>query len=348
MTSTDLAQINVRPRVNIDGTPMANMGEAALALQIHLPRRGMASAELRLLNWGGIEAAPDFVFQSLRLGSTIEIILGESSDTPSFSGEITALEERYGDGAPQLVILAEDALHHLARGRENRAFEDMSLDDVVSQIANEGGLQSEVQVSQTSDVWLQVNESNLAFLLRQLAPYDVGLRIEDGQLRVKDDEQDSDPLTVDPADNADKIRIIADLNHQPLEVAVNGFNLTTDDVVVATSDSLTPAASGQSATDILGDLGWAGASLHPQPFPRSSDEGQKLAERRLRGKAWRFLHGEIICRNTPQLHAGREIELNGVSPRLSGRYRIVECYHQFDNQHGLVSRLNVQRPDWNV
>ena len=57
---------------------------------------------------------------------------------PLFMDVVTALEERYGDGAPQLVILAEDPLHKLARSRASRVFENKGLADVVRGDASRG------------------------------------------------------------------------------------------------------------------------------------------------------------------------------------------------------------------
>ncbi len=349
MPSTEnLALVNVRPRVSIDGNMRGNMDEAALGMQVHLPRVGMANAELRLLNWGPTNTGqPDFLFQDIRLGSRIELFLGESADNPIFRGEITAIEERYGDGAPQIVILAEDALHRLARQRHNRVFEQMSLDEVIRQIANEASLQTNVNVSTTTGTWLQVNESNFAFLVRQLIHYDVGLRIEDNQLRVRDDEPDPQPVTLDPGSNAINIRLIADLNHLPRQVSVKGYNLDHDSTADGTATSISPPPGGRAGTALLGELGWEGESTLPHPFVRTQQEAETLANRQFRLRANRFIHGEIICRDTIGLRSGREIQLNDVSPRLAGRYRVMECWHQFDNSNGLRTRIRVQRPDWN-
>lgn len=347
MPSTNAPSLqNVRPRINIDGSDRANMGEAALAMQIHLPRIGMASAELRLLNWGPTGSGqPDFLFQDIRLGSRIELRLGETAESAAFSGEITAMEERYGDGAPQLVILAEDLLHRLARQRHNRVFEHMSLDDVIRQIANEANLQNDINVSSSSGTWLQVNESNLAFLMRQLAPYDVSLRLENGQLRVRDDETDPEPVALDPG-TATNIRIIADLNRQPLQVKVGGYSLESDSEANGSASSISPAPGGQTGAALLNDLGWQGESTLPHPFANTQQEAETLATRQFRQRASRFLHGEIVCQGNTALKSGREIQLNDVSPKLAGRYRVMECWHQFDMAHGLRTRLHVQRPDW--
>jgi len=346
-STNDLPLSNVRPRISIDGNVRANLGEAALAMLIHQPRIGMASAELRLLNWGlSGSGQPDFLFQDIHPGSRIELFLGESADSAAFSGDITAIEERYGDGAPQLVILAEDLLHRLARQRYNRVFEAMSLDDVISQIAGEANLQTDINVSSGSGNWFQVNESNLAFLMRQLAPYDVGLRLQNGQLRVRDDEPDAEPVALDLGSTLN-IRIIADLNHQAREVSVKGYSLENDSEADSSATGITPAPSGQTGTSLLAELGWEGKSILPHPFARTQQEAEALAKKQFRQRASRFLHGEIVCQGNSNLKSGREIQLNEVSPRLAGRYRVMECWHQFDNSHGLRTRIRVQRPDWN-
>lgn len=347
MPSTDQAPFqSVRPRISIEGAERANLGEAALALQIHLPRTGMSHAELRVLNWGPTESGqPDFLFQGLRLGNRIEIRLGESSDAVAFAGEITAIEERYGDGAPQIVLLAEDALHRLARQRRNRVFEDMSLNDVIQQIAGEANLQSDVNVASGRDTWLQANESNLAFLLRQLARYDVALRLHDGRLRARDDEADPQPVQLGAA-SAHHIRLVADLNQLPGEVTVQGYSLASDSTVSSQQSQLSPAPAGESGTALLSQLGWEGASILPHPFARSQQEAEELAKRQFRQRAQRFLHGEIVCAGNARLRSGSEVELSEVSPRLAGRYRVLECWHQFDAAQGLRTRIRVHRPDW--
>ena len=44
------------------------------------------------------------------VGDTLQIAFGLAQQKTVFKGEITGIEERYGDGVPQLVLLAEDAL----------------------------------------------------------------------------------------------------------------------------------------------------------------------------------------------------------------------------------------------
>lgn len=348
MPSISAPIVSARPRVRVDGSDRPALGEAAAALSVHLPASGMASAELRVINWGPSDGgAPGYPFQDLRLGSRIELLLGETAESAVFAGDITALEERYGDGAPQLVILAEDGLHKLARSRASRVFENKGLADVVREVANDAGLQADVSVDAGSADWLQHNESHLAFLLRVLGPHDIPLRMQGGRLRARPEEADANPVRIDGNNNARRIRIIADLNRQPREVLADGYNLTSDDAASGSSSALSPAPAGRTAAATLAELGWDGRSPRPHPFPRSQAEADSLAQGAFRRDAQRFLHGEIVCTGTPELGVGREVDLTGVSPRLAGRYRIAECWHHFDNAQGLTTRLRVERPDWN-
>jgi len=347
LSVTERAVISARPRLRVDGEARPSLGEAVLAAQVRLPLAGMAGAEVRLLNWGTGDRGADFPFQDLRPGSRLELLLGEQSEAPVFAGEITALEERYGEGAPQLVVLAEDALHRLARRRASRAFEDASLDDVVRRVARDAGLDADVNVSAATGTWHQLNESDLAFLLRLLGPHDVSPRLQDGRLRARDEEADPEPAGLDPARNARAVRVVADLNRQPRRVAVHGYNLASDAAADGEASALRPAPEGETAAALLEDLGWEGESVLPHPFAGTQAEADNLAERGFRRHALGFLHGEVLCEGDPTLRSGREVDLSGVSPRLAGRYRVVDCQHRFDASQGYRTRLKVQRPDWN-
>ena len=108
--------------------------------------------------------------------------------------------------------------HRLARRRANRAFEDQSLDDVIRSIASDAGLQADVQAGSDQATWLQNNESDLAFLLRQLEPRDIGLRLQDGRLRARDDEADPRPARLTVGANAEKIRALGVIKRAAAEV----------------------------------------------------------------------------------------------------------------------------------
>lgn len=344
LPSTSTPLVSARPRLRIDGREMPALDGALIDASVHLPAHGMAHAEVTVGNWG---TQPDgqigFAFQGLRLGSELAI---EFNGERCFSGQITALEERYGDGAPRLVLLAEDALHRLARQRGSRTWEAQSLDALLQAVATEAGLRSDVRADGAERDWLQHNESLLAFAMRLLAPLALPLRVEGDTLRVRPEEADPQPLRLDAGGNARAVRLIADLAQQPRAAVAPGFDLAAGEPVEGRAEALQPAPSGQTAADLLATLGWGGDAIRPHPMAADAAQAEAYARGHLERTAARFLHGEIVCVDATRLRGGREVELTGVSTRLAGRYRVADCWHRFDGAQGLTTRLQVQRAAW--
>lgn len=347
---TDSAFVSTRPRFKLSGQSRADLEQALTGMVINLPLHGCAHGELRLTNWGILEGGqePDFVLDDIALGAELEIQMGQDAPVTLFKGEITALEERYGEGAPTLVLLVQDKLHRLARSRHCRSFEDQSPDDLVQSIAGEAGLQADVNLATLTATWHQLNESDLAFLLRMAGRFEIGLRLVGNTLRAKPEETDPNPLPLSAQDSALKVRLIADLNHQSTESSVSGYNLADDASADFTAGAMTPAPGGTTAASTLIELSWAGAETVPQPFARSIAEAEAYAKAHFRRQGKRFIQGEIVCQGEPTLTSGREIDLSGVSPRLRGIYQIVHCVHRFDNASGFETHLRVNRGGWQL
>lgn len=345
MPSTELPLVSARLQLQVDGRADAALDAALQDAVVHLPADGMAHAELSVANWGTPAGggAVGYLFSNLRLGSALVV---EAGGQRCFSGEITALEERYGDGPPRLVLLAEDALHRLARQRESRAWTALSLDDLLRELAGRAGLRADVQADGTARDWLQHNESALAFAQRLLAPLALPLRLQDGALRARPEAADPSPLALDAAGRAQEVRLIADLAQQPRAALAQGFDIAAGDAVQGRADQLQPAPSGETAGQLLARLGWGGDAIRPHPLPRDSAQAQAYARGHFGRQAGQFVHGEIVCVDGTALRGGREVELSGVSPRLQGRYRVADCWHRFDARQGLTTRLKVERADW--
>jgi hypothetical protein len=48
----------------------------------------------------------------------------------------------------------------------------------------------------------------------------------------------------------------------------------------------------------------------------------------------------------PRLRSGREVSLSGVSPRMTGTYRVEHCVHSFDLTSGYRTRVRLCRGGW--
>lgn len=352
MNQSTSAFVSTRPGIKIDGELRDDLQEALLAMVVNLPLHGSAHAELQFSNWGRREGErePSYILSEIMLGAAVEVLIEDGSSPGQsqslFKGEITAIEEKYGEGAPLIVLLLQDKLHHLARNRHNRSFEDQSPDDLVQSIASAAGLQADAAISSLTTTWHQLNESDLAFLVRVGNRFDIGIRLEDNRLRARAEEADPDPITLNIQDSALKVRLITDLNHQPIVSQVDGYNLANADTASFRSESMTPVPAGTTAAATLNDLGWQGEEIVPQPFPGSNAEAEAYAKAAFRRQAKRFIQGEIICQGEASLKPGREIELSDVSPRLRGTYQVVHCVHRFDNNVGFETHLKVNKGGW--
>jgi len=347
----DSAVINARPAIKVDGATSTDMQDSLTGMVINLPLNGMAHAELVLTNWGPTKNAGEvsYLFQDVALGKTLEISMGEDDQHRLFKGEITALEERYGDAAPpQLYILLEDKLHRLARKRQSRVFDEKTPDDIVQAIAADAGLTADANVSSVTATFHQLNESDLAFLTRLLSSFGIAVRLVDDTLRARPEEPDAEPFELTVDNSVLAVRLIADLNHQHGKTKVMGFNTDIDEPVEHEVSSLSSPPDGTTAAQTLDQLGWPAEEIVPQPFAISSGEADAFARAHFDRQAKRFISGELRCKGEPTLRSGREIKLSGVSDRMAGVYQIVHCAHRFDNATGYETHMKVNRAGWPV
>lgn len=262
-----------------------------------------------------------------------------------FNGEITAIEERYGDGVPQIVLLAEDALHRLARHRASRPFEQLSPNAIVAQLAGEAGLQADAKLSDAPGDYNQVNESDLHFLRRLAARYAVQPRLVGTTLTCRKREALPAPVTLDAGDTLKRLRVIADLTHQPVQTTVSGWDLTANTAISGAGTTLLVPASGPTAAASVAGLGWDGNETFAFPAPATQAEATDYANAALDAQGRRFLHGDLVCGGNPDVTVGAAVSLTGVSPRLTGSYAVVACAHLFDEAAGYQTYARIERAD---
>ena len=338
--------VSPRPTLTLKGSANPDMRTALLDLAVRMPEAGMASAELRMVNWGDkTNGTPGFLFDDVALGDPITIAFGLAQQKSVFEGEITAIEERYGDGAPQLVLLAEDRLHRLARRRTNRVFEEQSPNAIVATLANDAGLGADAKLSDSPGTYHQLNESDLHFLRRLAARYGSMPRLQDGKLVCRAREALPAPVTLDAGDTLHRLRVTADLARQPVIARARGRDLVAGIALDAQADSLLVPATATTASAALGKLGWDGEAIFAVPAPATQDEADAIAAASFDAQGRRFLHGDAVCGGNPDITPGAAVTLTGVSPRLSGAYAVVSCAHLFDEATGYQTYARLERGD---
>ena len=338
------ANFAARPEVVVADQVQADLGAGLLALRIESRVEGMARCEATFAAWGdqGLRWHDRSV---LDFGKALRITLGEGV---LFDGRISGLESGFpADGPPTLTALAENRLQDLRMTRRNRAFQAVSDADVMRQIAQEHGLQPDVDLpGPTYAVLVQADRSDLAFLYDRARACGGEIWVEGTTLKARPRQRRATtPLRLRLYQGLRSFTVLADLAGQRTELVATGWDGTdgaalrehVDDGVLAdergsdtSGASILRAAFGSRE----GRLAEAGTS---------ADEVRSCAEAAYLRAARRFVTGRGIVDTDARLRVGATVSLEGLGPLFSEQYTAVEVVHLFDGASGLRTEIVVER-----
>lgn len=341
---SDRVLYSARPTLRIAGQENERMTALLLAMRMDESEGGMSRLELRFSNLasttdGGAEIAfandPD-----LRLGAEIAVYAGDA-DGPQeiFRGKITALELVYTTGdAPQLTLLAEDALQTARMARRSKVYADQSPADVVRAVAEELGLRPTLTgLDSPTGTWAQIGESDLAFLRRLLARFDAGLQIVGDELQVSPrGEVRRGEVELTMFSQLAKARVRADLANQVTQITCAGWNPVDGAAVTTQISQATHAGPGQGrgGAEVLQDA--LGARLeHIGHLALASDqEAQAVAEAAFDGRARRFVCLDGVAEGNPRLRVGTHVSVTGLTAQFDNTYYVARACHLYDLAQG--------------
>ena len=342
---------NPRPVVEVDGLRYDRVNELLLGLEMREQEGGLSALELRLSN---VASDPDggagYAFEDeseVRLGSLVTVFAGDISDPQElFRGIITGLEAEFPEaGPPELLILAEDRLQQARMARRTRTYQDMSVADIARQVAQGLGLQAEVTgLASFRTTWVQLNESDLAFLRRLLRRFDADMQIVEDRLEVAPvSEVQRQVIEMEMFHDLRSVRFIADLAHQVTEVTCDGWNPLTGQAVSARSSGVNLGPGlGRRGFDILRQA-LADRSEHVGHIPvTSDDEAQALADTVFDQRARGFVRAEGSAVGHPGIRVGSHLQLRGVSSRFENTYYVVSTHHRYDLQQGYLTDFTAE------
>ncbi len=332
-----------RPTVRVDQRSYALVNELLLGMRMTESEGGMSSLELRFSNWASdTQGGAGLAFEDnaiLALGKGIVIYAGDERNPGEiFRGLITALDADFPrSGPPELTVLAEDVLHRLRTERRSRRYEQVTIESIAQQLAQEAGLQANVDdLGDTAEDYTQLNESDLAFLRRLLARYGADVQVVGEELQISPRQavrRGLVPLQLHAALRS--ARVLADLADQVTTVTVSGWESAGGVPITASSGraDLGPG-SGRSGVDVLrGTLGERPLHLG-HLATASSGEATQIADNTLSQRARRFLTVEATTEGNAQLRVGTHVELTGLGPRFSNTYYVTRVCHRYDLVNG--------------
>lgn len=350
MSALDDLVIATRPQIKLDGQVAAWPAGALLQMVAIETEAGLASLELELLNWRAEsdEGSVGYAFEDegdLHLGTEIEVLAtvdDEAATRTLFKGRVTALEAVFPAAtAPRLVVMAEDRLAALRLSRRSERFEACSAAEVVRRVAGRHGLTPVIDrdFGPTAD-WLQLGETDLAWLRRLCSLHGRRLRLDGQRLVVEDGLQATEgepPLALSLRADLHSVRALADLAHQRTGVRVTGFDLQSGQAVDETARQPSPLpGAGRTGPELLRQA--LGEQLEPLSHHAgwSAAEARALAQQALDDRARRFvrLRGTAV-HHPARLRCGLAVDITQIGPRFSQRYIVSRVEHRFDLALGL-------------
>ena len=348
------ALYGARPTLSIDGRAEAALSDALLGLLIEETTDGLYRCEATFGNWGTTGSEADFLYFDRALfdfGKALKVEAGSGDAAGAlFDGVITGLEARFPQGSPpELVVLAEDRLQELRMTRRTRSFEDVTVADVVQQVASDHGLSPQVDLDgPTWPVLAQVNQSDLAFLRERVREVDGELWVEGSTLHAKARaRRDGGELSLTWGRRLREMNTLADLACQRTSLIARGWDRSAKDAAdhEAGEDAISPEVeSGDSGPATLKAALGERVEKIVHPMPTDPGQAQAMAEARFRQLARRFVTGAGVAEGDARIRVGGRLTLAALGPLFDGAYTVTEVRHTFDAQTGFRSRFRVERP----
>ena len=260
--SDELLYYNAIPRLEIDGQEDVMAATLLQSMEMTESEGGMSSLEMAFKNAANLEnSGNEMPFEtssntSLSLGAEIRVVSGPNHDPQEvFVGRITGLElVMDGASVPLLIVLAEDKLQTARLKRRTKLFEEMTLGDLVDAVVQESGLtvvaaELDMDIAQE----MQANETDLGFLRRICARFDVDFQIVGTELHISPRALvDRGTKQIEFGQTLTSFRGLADLAQQVSEVTLAGWDHAANAGFHVTSGAGVQAGAGQGRRGPLG------------------------------------------------------------------------------------------------
>ena len=344
------------PVFTIDGERVPSLARDCVRLEIEEGVEGLRTLRLHAFGTGaGATGPPDRMIYLdggvVDFGKQLTVSLGpDGNQQRVFDGAISAIEAVFEDGQPALVVVfAEDALMRLRMTRRLRSYTEVTDADLASAIADEHGLQAEVDVDGPPyDVVQQLNQSDLAFLRERARLVQAELWAEGRTLHLASrPRRPGTEITLVQANTLLSVRLCADLAHQRSEVAVTGYDASAADVIDewAGSDAIeAEITGGRTGPQVVEKALGASTTLRVREAALTGREAQAWAQAEMLRRARRFVSVVGTTRGTPELSVGSRLTLQQVGAPVEGAgYYVSRVRHTVDLVRGLRTYFEAER-----
>ena len=274
----------------------------------------------------------------LDIGKEVEITGKSVNGTTKLltKAEIVAIEPEFDQVIGTTVtIRGYDKTHRLCRGKENRAFQQMTDSDIVKKIASERGLK--VNIDSTSTVYehvFQNNQTDMEFIQERAWRNGYQAYVENGTLYFKKaSSNESSGVTLEWGKNLNRFQARFSAAGQVSQAEIHGWDVKQKKAIVSVKSSPegTPVVNSKTHGGSIANSAFGSSPpLFESQAVSTSAEADALAQANLNESCQRFFQAEGICEGEPAIRAGKQVEIKGIGTRFSGKYTITRAVHRYD------------------
>jgi phage protein D len=280
-------------------------------------------------------------------GETITVFLGIDTLKQLVDGQITAIEPHFSDYS-SATVRGFDRMYWLKFGTRTRTFQKLSDNDIVAQVADSVGLR--VRLTGTTgvvnDYVLQNNLTNYDFLMLRCAQLNYELLMDETTLVFRPSAEGMSPKRElnFPLDVSD-LHLALRVPTLGQKVTVSGYDVASNRVLTATTASGTTQEKmgGKSTGYQLADDFPSSPVRYERPNINSQQALEKVSSAQYQRNLNQFIEGSTSVLGNPNLVAGINVKLTGLSERFNGIYYITSSVHTYDVEEGYQTEFKLRR-----
>lgn len=329
MPVQDATDLKSSVKVKVDGADL-DPAQMELCELVRIKDEWMlpSAATLRFFEPQGQQ----FEWSKLDIGRAVTIELGKTearTTTPTFDGEIVAVEPDFLPDGTTWTFRALDRGHRLMRGTKTRTFLQQTAADVAQTLARESGLRpGGIEATGTVHPYLvQAGESDWTYLWRHALALGFTVRVTGRSLHFRKAAPDSaDGPTLRYRENLRAFRPRRSAVSQVDDVQVLAWDSTGKRTIIG--------AASRSSADVPG-TGTTGQDLFGSASHTATEamDGQASADRRAQALLDRLAAGQTeaegIAQGDPALRAGSTVRIEGLGRGWDARYQLTTVEHVY-------------------
>lgn len=340
--------------LSLDGSPVDIAVQEAVILiraKQHLDLADMLEVRLANPDLSWIEA------DTFTEGKKLAVKLGyeETSSEHVAEGEIVRREVEFPIRGPAvLTLVALGKKFKLKKGAHTKAFVEKKDSEIVSTLAQEMGLQADVDDSTIVQPYvMQVAKDNLAFIRERAARLGFEFRIDraNAKLVFKRPQTSQEPAASLEwggvgASGLLEFRARISTDAQVSKVTVRGWDPATKQSVSAsaTASDVAFGFGGQKTGAAVAEDTFGQREVLYVDRPVSvADDATAIARSIINAASARYCEAEGCCQGDPAIYPGALLEVAGTGDRFDGKYFVNTTLHFFEPRTGYSTHFGLNR-----